>query len=175
MKETRTAEQLQRMQTRPASGTVVGTTTGVVVPREQLRGDRIPGKQGSPSTTLNRAIPTSAYGAPLGSGSTRPYPLAEREQESEREQTSYNSAERKSNFYQIRRKIYQKRRKMMRNIRQTFNISKRAIKREETQLAYPIRRQDERIAQTKTEKRTAGENIEENKNKKGLLCRSISP
>jgi len=77
MKETTTAEHLQRMQTRPASGTVVGTTTGGVVPREQLRGERIPSKPGSPSTTLNRAIPTSAYGAPLGSGSTRPYPLAE--------------------------------------------------------------------------------------------------
>jgi len=84
MKETTTAEQLQRMQTRPTSGTVVGTTTGVAVPREQSRGDRIPSKQGSPSTTVDRAIPTSAYGAPLGSGSTRPYPQAEREQETER-------------------------------------------------------------------------------------------
>jgi len=47
MKETTTTKQLQRMQTRPASGTVVGTTTGVAVPREQSRGDRIPSK---PST-----------------------------------------------------------------------------------------------------------------------------
>ena len=75
----------------------------------------------------------------------------------------------------MRRKMYKKRRKIMRNIRQTFNISKEAIKREETQLAYTIRRQDERIAQTKTQTRTAGENIEENKNKKALLCRSIIP
>jgi len=86
MKERTTTEQLQRIQIGPASGTVVGTTTGVVVPSKLLRGDRIPSEQGSPSPTQNRAIPTSAYGAPLGSGSTRPYPQAEREQETVREQ-----------------------------------------------------------------------------------------
>ena len=83
MKETTTAEQLQRMPTRPTSGTVVGTTTGVAVPREQSRGERIPSKQGSPSTTPDTTIPTSAYGAPLGSGSTRPYAQAERAEERE--------------------------------------------------------------------------------------------
>jgi len=98
MKEITTTEQLQRIQIRPASATVVGTTTGVVVPRELLRGDRLTSEQGSRSTTQKRAIPTSAYGAPLGSGSTRPYPQAEREQESVREQTSNNSAKRSGNF-----------------------------------------------------------------------------
>jgi len=86
MKEIPTADKLQRIQIRPASGTVVGTTTGVAVPREQSRGARIPSKQGSPSTTPDTTIRTSAYGAPLGSGSTRPYPQAEREQETVREQ-----------------------------------------------------------------------------------------
>ena len=64
----------------------MGTTTVVAVPREQSRGDMIPSKEDSPCTTLDRTIPTSAYGALLGSGSTRPYPLAEREQETVREQ-----------------------------------------------------------------------------------------
>jgi len=59
---------------RPTSGTVVGTTTGIAVPREQSRGDRLPSKPSSLPSTLGRAIPTSAYGAPLERGSTRPYP-----------------------------------------------------------------------------------------------------
>jgi len=41
MMETTTAEQLQRMQTRPTSGTVVGTTTDIAVPEELLRGERV--------------------------------------------------------------------------------------------------------------------------------------
>jgi len=53
------------------------------------------------------------------------------------------------------------RRKIMRNIRQTFNIGKITIISEETQLAYTIRRDDQRIAHTKTMTRTTGKNIEE--------------
>jgi len=71
---------------RPTSGTVVGTTTGIAVPREQSRGDRLPSKPSILPTTRDVSIPTSAYGGPLGSGSTRPYPLAERKQETVREQ-----------------------------------------------------------------------------------------
>ena len=44
MKGSKPGEQLQRMWIRPTSGTVVGTTTGVTVPREQSRGGRIPSK-----------------------------------------------------------------------------------------------------------------------------------
>jgi len=57
--------------------------------------------------------------------------------------------------------MYKIRRKLMRNMRQTFNIAKITITREETQLAYTIRREDQRVAHTKTKKRTAGKNIEE--------------
>jgi len=57
--------------------------------------------------------------------------------------------------------MYKIRRKLMRNVRQTFNIAKITIIREETRLAYTIRREDQRIAHTKTKKRTADKNIEE--------------
>jgi len=57
--------------------------------------------------------------------------------------------------------MYKKRRKMMRNIRQTFNIAKITIISEETQLAYTIRRDDQRIVYTKTWTRTTGKKMEE--------------
>ena len=54
MKANKTPEQLQRMQTRPASGAVVGTTSGIVVPEEQFSGDKLQSKPGS--------LPTSRKG-----------------------------------------------------------------------------------------------------------------
>jgi len=57
--------------------------------------------------------------------------------------------------------MYKIRRKLMRNMRQTFNIAKITITREETRLAYTIRREDQRLAHTETKKRTAGKKIEE--------------
>jgi len=57
--------------------------------------------------------------------------------------------------------MYKKRRKMMINIRQTFNMAKITIISEETQLAYTIRRDDQRIAYTKIRTRTTGKNREE--------------
>jgi len=45
MRETPTGKELQRIQTRRTSGSVVGTTTGVAVLRKQFREDRIPSKQ----------------------------------------------------------------------------------------------------------------------------------
>jgi len=57
--------------------------------------------------------------------------------------------------------MYKKRREIMRNIRQTFNIAKITIISKETRLAYSIRRNDQRIAHTKTRTRTTGQNMEE--------------
>jgi len=51
---------------------------------------------------------------------------------------SNTSAERKCNFCQIRRSKHEKRKKMIQNIRQTFNIEKMTRTGEETQLAYTI-------------------------------------
>jgi len=44
MKEITTSKHLQRMHTRPTSGSVVGTTIAEAVPRVQVRGDRLPSK-----------------------------------------------------------------------------------------------------------------------------------
>jgi len=50
---------------------------------------------------------------------------------------------------------------MMRNIRQTFNTAKITIISKEAQLAYTIRRDDQRMTHTKTKTRTTGKNMEE--------------
>ena len=50
---------------------------------------------------------------------------------------------------------------MVRNIGQTFNIAKIRITREEPLQAYTIRREDQRIAHTKSKTKTAGKNREE--------------
>jgi len=53
------------------------------------------------------------------------------------------------------------RKEMMRNIRQTFNTAKITIISKEAQLAYTIRRDDQRMTHTKTKTRTTGKNMEE--------------
>jgi len=57
--------------------------------------------------------------------------------------------------------MYTIRRQMMRNRRETFNIAKITIRREKTQLAYTIGREDQRIAHGKTKTKTTGKNIQE--------------
>ena len=101
MMETTTAEQLQRMQTRPTSGTVVGTTTDVAVPEELLRGERIPSKPGSLPTTQKSPY-RQAHMEPPREWKYKALPTGRKSTRNSKGTISNNSAEEKSNFCQIK-------------------------------------------------------------------------
>jgi len=94
MKESTTAEQLQRMQTRPASGTVV-------VPEELLRGDKIPSKPSSLPTTQKPPY-WQAHMEPPREWKYNALPTGRKRTRNRKITKSNISAERKHNFCQIR-------------------------------------------------------------------------